>query len=327
MHGFMLHGGRNSYKLPTREHAQGEYKLPNYTLEQIQSDGLPWVLRYLLPIVAANTTITYGRIAVLLQKDLQLDGPIFSTQIGGVVGTLMNRLHEADPKIPLINVLVVNQGTGAPGIGVDDYLRDRFGVTVDPLSPTRKSKLVARASREVYTYRNWPQVYSDVFGGPIPNVDSLAFVTGTEQDGLPPSSVGKRGGEAESKEHKALKAHVLAHPACVDIKGGPDKAKDEFVLLSGDEVDVYFETGNRIDLIEVKSIWSDWNDLRRGVYQCIKYRSVFLAQRQTLTPDMQVVVTLVLEDEAPADIRDLAKIHSIRLKTVRVNRKGRRTQD
>lgn len=62
--------------------------MPNYTLEQIQSDGLPWVLGYLLPVVAANTTITYGRIAELLQNDLELDGPIFSTQIGGVVGTL-----------------------------------------------------------------------------------------------------------------------------------------------------------------------------------------------------------------------------------------------
>jgi len=300
--------------------------LPNYTLEQIQSDGLPWVLGYLLPVVAANTTITYGRIAELLQKDLELNGPIFSTQIGGVVGTLMNRLHEIDPEIPLINALVVNQGTGAPGIGVDGYLRDRFGVTADPLPPALKTKLVARASREVYTYPNWAKVYRDAFGGPAPVIDPLALVKGTEQDGLPPPSVGKRGGEAESKEHKALKAYVLAHPACVGIQGVPDAAADELVLLSGDEVDVYFETGNRIDLVEVKSIRSNWNDLRRGVYQCIKYRAVFIAQRQAVTPDMQVIATLMLEKQAPADIRDLAKRHGIGLKIVSVNRKVRSTR-
>jgi len=301
------------------------YKLPDYTREQIQSDGLPWVLGYLLPVVAANTTITYGRIADLLQKDLGLHGPIFSTHIGGVVGTLMNHLHEIDPEIPLINALVVNQGTGAPGIGVDGYLRERFGVTADPLSPTRKAGLVARASREVYTYPDWAKVYNNAFGGPVPTDDPLVLVTGTEQDGVPPSSIGKRGIKAESKEHKALKAHVLAHPACVDIKGMPEKAADELVLLSGDEVDVCFETRNRIDLVEVKSIRSDWNDLRRGVYQCIKYRAVFLAQRRAVTPDMQVIATLVLEKEAPTDIYDLAKLHSVRLKVVRINRKVRQS--
>jgi hypothetical protein len=298
--------------------------MPKYTLEQIQSDGLPWVLSYLLPVVVANTTITYGRIAILLEKDLGLGGPIFSPQIGGVVGTLMNRLHEIDPQIPLINALVVNQGTGAPGIGVDGYLRARFGVEADPLPPALKSRLVARASREVYTYPDWLQVYADAFGGPVPNADPLAFITGTEQDGLPPAPVGKRGGEAESQEHKALKAHVLAHPACVDIKEVPDKAADEVVLLSGDEVDVCFETGSRVDLVEVKSCRSDWNDFRRGVYQCIKYRAVFLAQRQAVTPDMQVIVTLVTEQEAPSDIRDLAKLHGVKLKTVSVNLRPRR---
>jgi hypothetical protein len=309
------------HSFPNRHPTRGEgFELPNYTLEQIQSDGLPWVLGYLLPVVAANTTITYGRIAELLKKDLELDGPIFSTQIGGVVGTLMNRLHEVDPEIPLINALVVNQGTGAPGIGVDGYLRERFGVTADPLPPARKTKLVARASREVYTYPNWAEVYSDAFGGPVPTVDPVALITGTEQDGLPPASVGKRGGVAESREHKALKAHVLKHPACVGIKCVPDAADDELGLLSGDEVDVYFETGNRIDLIEVKSIRSNWNDLKRGIYQCIKYRAVFIARRQEVTPDMQVISTLVTEQEAPADIRDLAKRHGIWLRTVRVNR-------
>lgn len=84
-------------------------------------------------------------------------------------------------------------------------------------------------------------------------------------------------------------------------------------------MDVCFETGNRVDLVEVKSIRSDWNDLQRGIYQCVKYRAVFQAQRQAVTPDMQVVATLVIETEAPADISDLAKMHRIRLKVVKVN--------
>ena len=285
---------------------------------------MSWVLGYLLPVTAANATITYGHIADLLQRDLGIDGAVFPTHIGGVVGTLMDRLHETDPKIPLINILVVNSNTGAPGRGVDGYLRRRFGETADPLPQSLKSNLVARASREVYGYRNWAKVYEAVFGGPTPAVDPVTEVIGTEQDGLPPSTTIKRGGEAESKEHKALKAYILAHPECLDINGVPDKADDEVMLLSGDEVDVKFETGTRVDLVEVKSIRSDWNDRRRGIYQCIKYRAVFLAQRQAVTPDMRIVVTLVMETEAPGDIRDLAKLHGIKLKTVKVNSHLRR---
>lgn len=150
--------------------------MPNYTLEQLRSDGLPFVLRYLLPVVAANTTITYGRIADLLEQDLKLGGPIFSTQIGGVVGTLMDRLHEVDAEIPLINVLVVNQGTGSPGIGVDGYLRDWFDVAADPLPSSLKSRLVARAAREVYAFPDWARVYSEAFGGPVPRIDTAALI-------------------------------------------------------------------------------------------------------------------------------------------------------
>ena len=32
--------------------------------------------------------------------------------------------------------------------------------------------------------------------------------------------------------------------------------------------------------IEVKSRDSNWNDLRRGIYQCIKYRAVLHAQER-----------------------------------------------
>jgi hypothetical protein len=297
--------------------------VPKYTREQFQDQCIPWLMRYLLTAAVGNTTITYGRISELLQKDLQLHEPVFFPQIAGVVRKLMNRLQTADHGVPLINVLIVNRGTFFPGVGVDSYLRDRYRVTEDPLPFMRKFTLVELASREVYAYQSWAKVYRKAFGTPAPEIDTLALVIGTEQDGLPPASLGKRGCEEESTEHKALKAHVLAHPSCIGLLSVPDFAKDGLVLLSGDEVDVYFETGNRADLVEVKSIRSNWNDLRRGVYQCIKYKAVFKAQRQIITMDMKVTVTLVLEKEAPAEIRDLAKRHDIELRVVKLTPKVR----
>lgn len=89
--------------------------------------------------------------------------------------------------------------------------------------------------------------------------------------------------------------------------------------MSGDEVDVFFERGQRADLVEVKSIRSSEPDLVRGVYQCVKYRAVFTAQRLGTTPDTRVFVTLVVEAQPATYILDLAKLHGIRVKIVRLN--------
>lgn len=294
-----------------------------YTKEQLQSDGLSLTFGYLLPVIAANATITYGRIAELLQVDLRIQGKIFPIHVGGVVGGLMDRIHKIDPKAPLINVLAVNQQTGLPSIGVDNHLKNRFGVKEKKMTPSLKSVLVDKAAREVYAFQNWANVYRKVFRASPPSSDPVTIVSGKERDGLPPSPVAKgRGGEAESEEHKALKAYVLKHPALFGLRGKPNMADTELLLLSGDEVDVYFETNKRVDLIEVESVRSNWNDLRRGIYQCIKYRAVFEAQRRMVTPDMRLIATLVVESDVPlgSDIQDLAKLHGVKVKIVNVKR-------
>lgn len=290
----------------------------SYTVEQLCSDGLKPTFGYLLPVVAGNTTITYGQIADALRRDLDIEGKVFPTHIGAVVGTLMERIHKAEPNAPLINVLVVNQQTGQPGVGADGFLREWFDLDSKPLQPKRKGELVAKAARQVYAYPKWSQVFRKVFGTAAPTADPTTLIDGTEQDGVPPTPLGKRhGGPAESKEHKALKKYVLEHPAKVGVPSKPDRATDELLLLSGDEVDVFFEKGQRVDLVEVKSIRSSEPDLIRGVYQCVKYRAVFKAQRCGTTPDMHVVTTLVVETEPAAHILDLAKLHGVRVKVVR----------
>ena len=52
----------------------------------------------------------------------------------------------------------------------------------------------------------------------------------------------------------------------------------EHELLSGDRVDVVCFTESELVAVEVKSRDSNWQDLRRGVYQCVKYRAVLCAQ-------------------------------------------------
>ena len=63
-------------------------------------------------------------------------------------------------------------------------------------------------------------------------------------------------------------------------------------------------TDNEVLAIEVKSRDSEWSDLERGVYQCVKYRAVLAAQeRQGRT----VRALLVIESELPRELAGRAK--------------------
>jgi hypothetical protein len=282
--------------------------------------GQQFTLGYLLTVVAANTTITYGEIADRLRADLSMEGKVFPTHIGWVVGTLMESILEVVHSAPLINLLVVNQKTGHPGEGADGFLRRRFRLPAGrPIRQERRKKLVAKAAGAVYAYAEWPNIYRRLFEAKPPASDPASLVTGTEIDGVPPSSVGGFGGPAESKEHRRLKEHIYTHPRVIGAPAQPNRKNTEQLLLSGDKVDVFFEHGDAAYLVEVKSIRSSEPDLMRGIFQCVKYRAVFEAQRKFTTPELSVNVTLVTEIEPPTQIRDLAKLHDVRCKVVAVN--------
>src|SRR4051812_43794290 len=82
----------------------------------------------LLDRLEKRATATYGEIARLLPTALKLrDTIIFPTHIGGVAGSLMDRIQAKVPSAPLINLLVVNQDTGLPGEGSYWYIDQTLG--------------------------------------------------------------------------------------------------------------------------------------------------------------------------------------------------------
>ena len=66
--------------------------------------------------------------------------------------------------------------------------------------------------------------------------------------------------------------------------------------------------------IEVKSRDSDWADLRRGVYQCVKYRAVIAAQDIRRKPVVEC--WLVTEEPLPSDLKTLTRLLGVRTKVV-----------
>ncbi|HEY1711087.1 MAG TPA: hypothetical protein VGG10_22670 [Rhizomicrobium sp.] len=279
--------------------------------------GLQHLFDYLLPHIATNSTITYGEIARRLQKDLGI-AKIFSTHPGSVIGSLMYRILEIEPNAPLLNLLVVNL-KDVPGKGANGFIRDRFRLPGKPTAPIpNRGKYIEKEASRVFTYNHWPRIYRRLFKTSPPKIAPISLVQGTERDGMPPAtSRGGHGITGEGPEHAALKAYVLANPSCVGAPRNPDTGDDEFGLLSGDEIDVVFETKTSAYLVEVKSVRSNNQDLIRGVYQCVKYGAVFRAQRSGITPNIKVHSILAVEKGIPTDIRALAKLNNVRVKVVK----------
>jgi hypothetical protein len=243
----------DDYQHDHRQNAVGDDAMPYSVEDDLCSDqGLRCTFSYLLPVTHAGATITYGEIASRLAEDLQTDGRVFPVHVGHVVGTLMERILSANDTTPVINVLVVNQGTGQPGEGADGFLRRRFHLPAErAIDDQHRRRLVAQAAEAVYAFKGWPQLYRRLFKEAPPPADPVSLIKGGEVDGIPPASSqsGERfGGAAESEEHRKLKDYVLRHPNEIGAPSSPDDARKELMLLSGDEVDVYIARGGAVHL-------------------------------------------------------------------------------
>lgn len=141
----------------------------------------------------------------------------------------------------------------------------------------------------------------------------LTETRGQERDGL------RYGRSGEGENHKRLRLWVKDNPAKV-MKGlVVAKTRTEVPLLSGDRVDViYYWKGNAL-AIEVKSIDSNKDDLKRGVYQCVKYENVLRAQYDAKNKRRVVSSLLVTQNKLDDRLINLAKKLNIEHNVVSLN--------
>jgi hypothetical protein len=291
--------------------------MSSYTIQQLIDEGPQYAMALLLEsLQEGEPFVTYGAIRDELEYQLGIDN-IFSVQIGHVAGSLMDQVLDIDPKAPLINVLITHPD-GIPGKGVGNYFADRYGVEAyrswEKLTKDRKRELIEKEIEKVFRYKKWGKINTKLFG--LSGLKNLRKKETAEQDG---STLGRGGygGEAESKEHKKLKYWVSEHPQNVGIKKAYGKGIVESRLLSGDTIDVLFSFGSEFVTVEVKSIKSGDDDLRRGIYQCVKYRAVKEAEQ---VPNSVVVrALLVTERELNNELKTRARQLGVKWKCVSVN--------
>ena len=218
--------------------------------------------RIILPILVrqamARQKITYGT----LGEEIGVHHRALRYPLGYIRKTLEELGKQWKEEIPSIQGLVVNQSTGLPGEGVI-FLFER------KLNPREQEAVVAEKLGKVFSYPKWLDVLEALGLRPAPPLDPHADEPPTDH----------QSGTAESEAHQRLKAYVAKDPTSVGLGKSLAPGETEVVLPSGDKVDVLFQSKKSHIAVEVKSCISNEADLRRGLFQCVKYRAILRARR------------------------------------------------
>ena len=270
--------------------------------------------RWLIGAAKQRSSIPYAQVASRLERECGFGAVFPPLRVGETARALQYALQEVEPRAPLLNVLVVRGDTGEPSGGAGEFLAPRFPEEpllaekdVDKAHPEIWSRYVARACEEVYQYRDWEGLYERLYG---PYEADPFYAAPVERDGLP------RGPGGEGENHRSLRLWVTEHPECLGARYRGASTVTEHELLSGDRVDVVCFSESELVVVEVKSRDSNWQDLRRGVYQCVKYRAVLCAQEAS---QREVRCVLVTESQFPTDLAHLANGLDIEHRCVNVH--------
>lgn len=287
----------------------------SYQRAQLDMDGQQPLFRLLIDAVSETRTVTYKKCCMFLEKELDIP-KVFSTHPGGVVGALMNSIHEIAPNAPLINVLVVQSHSGLPGSGANSFIEKRHGEHATKVNDTIL-KFVATETLASFNHgvEYWKEIYRKLY--------DEAYTPTSDDDEEQPTSEGGWGGPAESDEHKFLKEYIQKNPTCVGLPENQPTGILEQRLSSGDEVDVFFGNEETQVAVEVKSLRSGWKDIRRGIFQCVKYQAVLNAENLVLKNFLISKAILVTEIELPSDLKPILKRLRISHFVVSVNDKRR----
>jgi hypothetical protein len=269
---------------------------------QVVADILPLLIRR----AKEGKPISYGELAEQLQEEFGHEPQARKTLYGppvGAIGLAIQELGERwGERIPPINTIVVRAGEGTPGMGADEIAHYFFEDNGRGMKQDREAYMHA-AMDAVFAYgRRWDRV-AQALGAPVlePATDVIDEGEVIDLPDIPPKFA------PESQEHKALKAWMAAHPEWLDEYGEFGPGRSEHPLSSGDRLDAYFRNGRQRLAVEVKTSHASDNEMKRGVYQCVKYRAVLRAEEQALRRAPNGDAVLVSTRKLGKTVKTLAK--------------------
>ena len=276
------------------------------TKENLRQHAAPVLAQWLIREARRGSSLTYGEAGQRLETEIGF-GRIFPlSRMGVPAGHLMDLMLAVQPDCPLLNVLLVRRHDHMPGDGAGGYM----AVYLDQPElnapghrdehPDEWRAATEAIAADVYGFQDWEQVYEEAFGQPLP---APADPEGQEEDGI------THGRQGEGPNHEQLRLWVLGNPGEIGAAYEGFRTETEVVLDSADRVDVVFYGPNETVAIEVKSADSNETDLRRGVFQCIKYRAVMEAMDIRAEP--AVTAILVTQEPLPGNLAALAHLNGV----------------
>ncbi len=121
----------------------------------------------------------------------------------------------------------------------------------------------------------------------------------------------KYGSSGESAEHRLLKEFISNNPSEIGLYNPNLTGSMEYMLPSLDSIDILFEDEKEWIAVEVKSIRSGKEDLKRGLYQCIKYRALMRAVERVSGSARPGKAMLALEGVLPRDLMQINNVLNI----------------
>ena len=242
--------------------------------------------RVVLPILIRQAEAREPVFYEALAQEVGMPNPRNLNYPLGCIGRTLNEIGaEWDYDVPPIEALVVNRATRLPGPGFDGFLTEK-GESWN--NNEERKYLIEQYWTAIYSYPYWDDVLEKLRLKRTADPAKVVIA----------KAGGHRGGEGP--EHLALKLYVCANPHKVGLRDVDPVGEPEHCLPSGDKIDVIFNHSRRVHAVEIKPKSSPAADLARGLFQCVKYRSVLQALARYEHDKRKVSVCLALGGSLPA---------------------------
>lgn len=276
----------------------------SYIFEDVISTETTRVkVKEILPILvgwakAGVTNKTYGDLNKLIGYKSGLN-----SSIGHMLGSsdlVLRRLQELTGEdIPTPNSLVCNANSGIPSDGLSFVTKESY----EEMSKDDKRKFIKQLNAVAIHYDKWDWVLAQLGLKPAISSSDIEEIRSGKVHGY--------GGEGA--EHKELKEYIASHPKLV---GAKEDGIMEYILLSGDRLDVWFPKSQIA--VEIKPSISPDSDILRGLFQCVKYKATLDAEAAIMGEKPDAKVLLVMGGNLSASNKEVQKTLGVTVKNISI---------
>lgn len=275
-----------------------------------QADHEFWakqILAFLVKrVINFKTGYNYLELAKLINYPEPHDGNSFASNIGTTLETMgdsFNKIVSDEnfeskcfESIPLLQALVVSKADLLPGTGFEKFAPGYLN-----FSKEEKEDFIRNEYHNIFSFgKNWLEVCK------------ILDVKIDEETIKNSKNLFNPFGSGGSPEHRKLRDYIATNPSLLKVFEC-EKGITEYPLKSGDKIDVLFEESEMITAVEVKPKRSGYDDIERGIYQCIKYQAVLIAENKANNISKPVHAILVTEDTVPDFLKETSELLGITL--------------